>query len=280
MWKGMKSAVVLLVTAGTVAALGASAASAALPEIGRCLKVEATREGSRKVYHGKYTNRKCTTESRKSNGKFEWTPGPGTEKGFESPGASEPVNLETAGGTVIACTNSKMFGEITGEKTETDEISLYGCQDVATKEPCQSLRPKEVPPTPEEGTILSQEVEAELGFISKSGKKPKVGWDYKAKSGSDIFIFECGKTGSVPTAVTIEGSFIGQVKPVNRMREEFQLTYSAPGGKQQPEMFEGGAKDTLTATLLKLPETLTEQIGYSGLEEQSVVEDYELRASA
>jgi hypothetical protein len=245
------------------------------------LKVEATKVGSRKVYHGKYTNRKCTKEDKNGSGKFEWTPGPGTEKGFESPGASEPATLETVGGTSIACTNSKMVGEITGEKTETDEISLYGCTDTATKEPCQSLRPKETPPTPEEGTILSQEVEAELGFINKAGKRPEVGWDYKAKSGADIFIFECGKTGTVPALVTIEGSFIGRVKPVNRMREEFDFLYSAPGGKQLPEMFEGGAKDTLTATFVKLPEEpKTEQIGYSAVEEQSVVEDYEIRASA
>ncbi len=285
MIKGMRTAAVLLAASGVLAAVATSAASAALPEIGRCMKLTATKEGFKKNYGGKYANRKCTRESATGNGKFEWAPGPGTEKEYESPGTLEPVNLETVHGTVIACTNSKMFGEITGAKTETAKIGLFGCKDAATNEPCQSLRPEETPPTAEEGTILSEAAEAELGFVHQGGKKPVVGWNHKPKSGSNLFTFFCGAisnglpSGNV-TLWTIEGSFIGLVKPVNRMVEEFKFAYAAPGGKQQPEMFEGGTKDTMTATYVKAPAApTTEQIGYSGIEEESVVEDYEIKAS-
>lgn len=311
--KGTKTVVLLVVSACALAAFGVSAASAALPEIGHCVKLEGTKSGSgKKTYTGKFTNRKCTRESKAANGKFEWMPGPGAEKEFESPGALEPVTLETAGGTAIACENSKMFGEYTGAQTETDHIGLYGCKDTATQKPCQSLRPEETSaPTPEEGTILSSEVEGKLGFINGKGSKPEVGWEYKAKTGA-MFTFECGvpveapklpeaPSGTLPevpggapaakpaaalptelpTLVTIEGAFIGSVKPVDRPVEEFFFKYNGAHGKQTPAMFEGGEAAALTANIVvpKLPpEEKTEAIGYTGIEEESVVEDYEIKA--
>jgi hypothetical protein len=299
---------------GGLAALDASAASAALPEIGRCVKLEGAKEGHTTKYGGKYTNKKCTLESSTSTGKFEWMPGAGAEKGFESPGTLEPVTLKTAAGTAIECKNSKQVGEYTSATTEKDEISLYECTLSTTKETCQSLRPEETPPTPEPGTIISQPVEGTLGFIKKSGARPELGWDYKAKTGTALFIFECGGTAlppppttppagevpggptleppsgppsapnaTVPTAVTIEGSFISQIiRPVNKMAEEYKLRSAAAGGKQSPEMFEGGAADTLTVTFLE-PLTLKstkEAIGYSAPEEeQSFGEDLEFKAT-
>jgi len=268
----------MVVSCGLCLAIAASA-SGALPELGRCAKVEATKEGHKKLYHGKYTDKKCTKESSKSNGKYEWTPGPGAETGFESPGTLEPATLQTTGGREIACADSKQFGEFLGPRTANTEISLYECKETASGEPCQSLRPEENPPTPQEGTILSNAAEAELGLIS-GGSKPKVGWAYKAKSGSALFQFECGKTTGLGTKVTIEGSFIGVVKKVNRMLEEDEMRYSALGGKQSPAQFEGGSPDVLTATFLSPSlQSTTEQIGYSAEEEQSYSEPLEIKAS-
>jgi len=305
-----------------VAALGASSASAALPEIGRCVKLEGTKEGRKTNYSGKYSNKKCTRESASSTGKYEWMPGAGEEKGFESPGTLEPVTLKTAGGTAIECKNSKQFGEYTGANTEKDEISLYECTLSTTGETCQSLRPEETPPTSEPGTIISLPLEGTLGYIKKAGTRPQLGWEYKAKTGPFLFVFECGgpalpppptvppagevpevpapeapapevpapeepgapgaPSAALPTAVTIEGSFISQIlRPIDRMAEEYKLRSVAANGKQSPEMFEGGAKDTLTITLLD-PNTLkstTEAIGFSAPEEeQSFAEDLEFRA--
>lgn len=63
------------------------------------------------------------------------------------------------------------------------------------------------------------------------------------------------------TAVTVEGSAIGEIRPPNSMRETIKLSYLAPGGKQGPESFEGQPKDTLTLSALIGAETLTEQAG-------------------
>jgi hypothetical protein len=255
-------------------------ASAALPELGRCAKVEAVKEGRKKLYHGKYADRACTKESATATGKYEWSPGPGAETQFESPGTLEPVTLQTTGGRKIECPNSKQVGEYLGAKTEKTEISLYECKEAESGEPCQSVRPEENPPAPQEGTVISLPVEAELGLIS-GGSKPQVGWDYKPKSGQDLFAFECGKTTGLGTKVTISGSFIGVVsKIVNHMVEEDKIRYTAVGGKQSPEHFEGGSTDVLTAQFLSPSlQSSSEQIGYSAGEEQSLSEKLEVKAT-
>ena len=106
----------MVVLCGLCLAVAANA-GAALPELGRCAKVEGTKEGRKTVFHGKYTDKKCTKESSKTAGKYEWSPGPGAETQFESPGTLEPATLQTTAGTKIACTNSKQFGEFLGAKT-------------------------------------------------------------------------------------------------------------------------------------------------------------------
>jgi len=263
-------------------ALDASGAAAELPEIGRCVKLEGTKEGHKAKFSGKYSNKKCTTLSSTSTGKFEWMPGAGEEKSFESPGTLEPVTLETAGGKAVECKNSKQFGEYLGPNTEKDEISLYECTLNTTGETCQSLRPEETPPTAEPGTIISQALEGKLGYIKKAPFKPQIGWEYKAKTGPFLFIFECGSTPLVTMDVSIEGAFISPIiRPVDRMVEEYKLHSVATKGTQTPEMFEGGSKATLTATFLELSaaKATTEAIGFSAPEEeQSFAEDMEFKA--
>ena len=102
-----------LAALSAVAAFAATGAYAELPEIGRCVKLEGLKEGHKTKYSGKYSDRKCTKTSSSSTGKFEWMPGAGTEKTFESPGTLEPVTLKTAAGTAIECKNSKQNGEYT-----------------------------------------------------------------------------------------------------------------------------------------------------------------------
>ena len=181
----IRTSMLVIVATCALGALAASSASAALPEIGRCVKVEGVKEGHTTKFDGKYSDHKCTKASASSKGKFEWEPGAGTEKTFESPGTLEPVTLQTAAGTAVECKNSKQDGEYTGATTEKDEISLYECTLSTTHETCQSLRLEETPPTAEAGTILSLPIEGTLGMIKQGGKRPQIGWSYKAKTGTD-----------------------------------------------------------------------------------------------
>jgi hypothetical protein len=134
-------------------------------------------------------------------------------------------------------------------------IGLVGCLDQQTGKKCQTNPAKEAE--------LETVVEGELGFI-KGGEKPKVGLSLKQ---STPLVFTCGSgpPNEIPPEVstlTLEGSAIGAIRPPNTMRSIFKLLYTAPGGKQVPEKFEEGVKETLTLTRLTPTfETITEQAG-------------------
>ncbi len=273
----MRRATVL--TALALAVLGATAVPAsAAPEIGRCKLTEGTKEGKRTTYHARYKNKACTKESAGGNtGRYEWTAGPGESAEVETIGSSAPVTLETTSGRVIACTNHLSLGKITGANTETWKLSLRNCEDQALHKPCQGLI--EETTLEETGRIDSLELSGELGYISKAGK-PTIGWDLKPKTGPNLFVFECGTTPGLGTKVTVEGSYIEQLKPANKMAEEYKGFVKAKEGKQSPESFEGGAKDTLSATLVTGLESETQQIGLNmpKFEEIELAEELEIRA--
>jgi hypothetical protein len=271
---------VALAVVTAISAVAAASASAELPEIGRCVLTEGTPEGKKTVYHAKYKNKRCTKESAGGNtGKYEFLSGPGPEgKEVETIAFMAAVTLETVKGHKIACTNHISFGELTGPKTETWKMSLRNCEDVNIKKPCQSFLPEKQ--VNETGRIDSQEMEATLGYISKAGPKPTVGWNYKAKTGSDVFYFECGETAGLGEKVKIEGSFIGAVKPVNKPVEEMKGYYKAPGGKQFPESFEGGGPSTMSALFINGLEMTTEQIGLEMPKAEEIIFAEELEVKA
>jgi hypothetical protein len=218
-------AVSLIVSAG---------ASAALPELGRCVKVE------RKT--GEYGYPNCLKLAA-GKGSYDWLPGPGALKKFEGT-ATLSTTLETASKVKIACSNGTFNGEFTGTKTETVTVDLINCEDVATKAKCQSN------PANEGEIETPQALEGELGFIV-GGEKPLVGLDLKPKSPTTTLVsYMCGKFPEVSLTGVVEGSVIAPIRKIDRMSEAFTLSYKSTMGKQIPQQFEGGAKDTLTSQLL------------------------------
>jgi hypothetical protein len=219
----------------------------ALPTLGRCVKVGSG---------GAFTRANCIVESPGSQGAFEWVPGPGAKPKFSAP--IKQVILETTGGSAVSCGASALAGEWSGPKAASVSLTFKGCEKVSTKKPCQSS------PTTAGEVSTSQPLEGELGFI-KGGAKPKVGLDLKAKSPSPTVIaFTCGgPPGELGAGElwTVEGSAIGEVKPLNGMRVIEQLLFKAKGGKQVPERFEAGLKDTLIATRTEGTNQKVEQAG-------------------
>ena len=72
-----------------------------------------------------------------------------------------------------------------------------------------------------------------------------VGVDLRpASSAGDVAGFACGEA-----PVVVRGSLICTVKTRNKMVATNSSTYTAKGGRQHPESFEGGATDTLLASL-------------------------------
>ncbi|HWX97552.1 MAG TPA: hypothetical protein VNZ01_11975 [Solirubrobacteraceae bacterium] len=207
-----------------------------LPDLGRCLKVEPNAEGKKLVYHGGYTNSSCTLESESKEGKYEWSPGPGPSAKFK--GASAGVKLETVGKKAVTCTASTSEGEYTGPKTQKVSMVLTGCfqgpktQNVA----CQSSAAAA-------GEIRTASLVGGMEFIKEGEgtETPSVGVDLKPASGSTVATFECGGK-----AVSVGGSVIVPVTALDHMVTSFKLKALQAGGKQSPEEFEVGPKDTLT----------------------------------
>ena len=234
--KGMRVIGLSFLIALAALSVVASAANAALPEAGRCVKVTA---GT-----GTYSNASCTivatTEKTK---KYSWTPASAGEK-LTFSGAGTETFLTTVGHSTIKCINANFAGEYTGPKTASVTISFQGCTNEAEQQ-CQSVG------APAKSLIETLPLEAELGFIKNQTVEGKtiisVGLDLKPTAPfSDLIMYEC--TGSSEVA-HVEGSVIGKAAPLNRMGTTFNLTYRAmKTGQQIPENFEGGPKDTLTTT--------------------------------
>jgi hypothetical protein len=239
----------ILIVAGCLAAccatfgVVAGSAAAELPELGRC--VEATGKT------GQYIGPKCIGKSATHKGRYEFVPGPGEKKKFTF--STEQIVLQGTGAPKlnIMCEFAEGEGEYTGAKTLTvSKLVVSDCKtpkktesEPALKTWCQNV-------SNFRGEVTAQELTGEIGYIVAT---KSVGLDLKAKTGSTIALFECGGASESPvergtgtgTLMEIEGSVIGAIKKINVMTEENILTFKVSSGKQVPEMFEGGAKDTL-----------------------------------
>jgi hypothetical protein len=242
-----------LLVAGAAAAPSALAAEyelAGLPEFGRCVPAATP-------HTGEYAGKNCLSRASGGKGKYNWEPGPGPKPKFE--GAISLTKLETVGKKfTVQCSFGVATGEYKTPKTASVSLELVGCIRSDTGQKCQT--------NPGEEAEIEGKFEGELGFI-KGGSRPKVGLSLKTPS---PVVFSCGLPPEVPTVVTVEGAAIGTVKGIDAMREVLKLSYVAPGGKQSPEKFEGGPKETLTLKALTGLETTTEQVGLTivGIEEK------------
>jgi hypothetical protein len=242
--KRINTAGVALVAVLGLLAIASASASAALPELGRCVPVTTAKTGE-------YKNARCT-QAADGTGNYNFMPGAGEKKKFAGTGTGTPV-LETPK-LKISCAASTFDGEYTGAKTASVTVDLIGCINPATLKKCQSNPAKE-------GEIETPApLEGEIGFIN-TGTKIGVGLDLKRSPA--LMTFTCGEVAELPeVSGTVEGSVIGRIAPVNVMRSEYKLIYKTAGGKQVPESFEGGAKDTLSEKLVSGLTTTTEEAAF------------------
>jgi phosphodiesterase/alkaline phosphatase D-like protein len=197
--------------------------AAGAPELGRCVTLaKAT---------GKYKASACTTKSTGENtGKFEWLPWPAAKNGFTV--ALGAVTLETVKKSSVKCTGGSFGGEYDGPRHAEIAITLTGCTVAGAPLSVQcGTEPVEVHFAP---------LQAQLGIIKKTLSAPTVGWDLTPAAGPDVATITCGAN-----EFSITGSAIGQVTVVDKMSSTFTFKYKATVGKQSPEKFEGGLKDTL-----------------------------------
>ncbi len=200
------------------------------PELGRCLKTATA--------HSRYKTSACTTLSAGANsGKYEWQPWPLANPHFTL--TLEKVPLEAGPGkdtkatVLLECASGSAQGEYTGPQTATMSLVLSGCglRFFGTAV-CSSAGAAA-------GEVRVPDLPAQLGFI-EDGSKPSVGWALNSPTSGPLATFTCEK---VP--VTLQGSVIGAVQPVDKMSQTAKVAYKGSEGAQSPESFEGGALDTL-----------------------------------
>jgi hypothetical protein len=230
----------MVVAALALCGLASASASAALPELGRCVPASTAKTGE-------YKGARCLTPAA-GTGNYNFLPGPGEKKKFVGTGSEAKLEMP---GLKVSCAASTSEGEYTGAKTASVTLDLIGCSTVAaTSQLCQSNPVKA-------GEIETLPLEGEFGFI-QSGQKPVVGLDVKRSP--SLVTFTCGSPPeTTTTTVVVEGSVIGKFAPNDAMVMDSKLSYKTSGGKQVVEHFEGGPTDTLSAKLISGLTTTTEE---------------------
>lgn len=201
------------------------------PEFGRCVKVAGT---------GHFMSATCQTESPSETGPDEWVPGVASAGFTTAIKPASTVRLEAASREKVTCTGASSGGEITGGKTVGGVIlTLSGCESLGA--PCTSAGMGE-------GELQSTSLEGTLGIISvtkKAGRESfHLGVSLHASAGAPLLEYTCAISG----AAVIDGAVIAPVSS-GKMTKAPALKFAASAGRQKPESFEGGTRETLTNQL-------------------------------
>jgi hypothetical protein len=229
--------------------------SPSLPEVGRCLKLARAT--------GRYQTSNCTTLSAgEDTGKYYWQPWPASEDRFYASGGA--TTFETVGKAVMKCSESRYTGEYSSSQAVTASATFVGCEVAGVfGGKCQSenAQPGEVATSPLEGRLA----------MIKGGATPSVGWELQPTSGPVLASFACGES-----RVSMTGSVIASVTAIDKMTATLSLRYTASKGKQAPEAFEGGAKNTLSF----VSKSAEEQVGLTATSTLTNEESIEIKAIA
>jgi hypothetical protein len=145
----------------------------------------------------------------------------------EGPLASKGLTLLTTGGQKMKCTASEGSGAGVEEPKHVDLfLNFTGC--TLAKAPCKSG----VAPPGDVGFTLR----GTLGYINEAMKQ--VGADFEGSAPPEIAEFECGGV-----SVTVSGSVIGRVTPINKLTTTVKVKLIQHGGVQMPKSLEGGLPD-------------------------------------
>jgi hypothetical protein len=216
-----------LIAALAMTAITAASASAAAPEYGKCTKVA---KGT-----GKMSAATCTLE--KAGGSYEWQPLAGTVTFTTAIKEATLATLETVKKEKVVCKGETSTGSFLNAKEVETTPTFTGCE--AFKLKCST-------PGQPEGTIAVAALQGELG-VEKKGEtavKNKIASNLYAQGnkGGQIVEFSCG--GFV---IKVKAEVLFPVS-ANKMLATATVKFTASKGKQKPEKFEGGPKETLESS--------------------------------
>jgi hypothetical protein len=143
----------------------------------------------------------------------------------------EPT-LEPEGAGIVKCASESAAGEITSSVGGPLTAVFTGC--VSETKTCTS----EGEPA---GTIKTEELESELGFINRA--KGEVGTDFKPASGEYLVKFDC--PGKPDIFFAIKQSVIGRLEAPGGVTTTATFKFKGSLARQEVEAFEGAPKDTM-----------------------------------
>jgi len=151
-----------------------------------------------------------------------------------------------AGGTErIRCAKDTDTGEITGPTTVANVKVIYeGCRGVKGAAECPVKSVGVVPP---EEIVTKALVGGLASVVFTEAPGSEVGLDLKPTTGA-VFAELIGNPTTCILQIAVEGSVIGEVKPVNIMDTNGEVSFGVKGrakNKQAIQKFVGETKDTL-----------------------------------
>jgi hypothetical protein len=249
-----------LVVAFAFGAVAATSAMATAPEYGRCLK-KAKAEGKG------YTANKCTVAAEGTKAKYEWVPGAGKTK-FETKGGIGI--LSSVNGQHVECQTESSTGEFfEGNNKEAGNMTIKFNECESLSEPCTS-------PGAKSGELITNDVEALVGWENKAKKKTDIELHpAKSVTSGEFIEFEC-----IGLVVKVKGAVLVPVKN-DGMETSETLKFVAKAGKQKPEKWEESSGKVILEASFKdgpfeqsgqtITSTLKELAGEQALELNAVV---------
>lgn len=224
----IKIAGLCLVAVFAISVMASATASAALPEIGRCVK-KAKAEGTG------YSDSKCTKEGTGTKAKYEWKAGPEAGKEhFTSTGGAGL--LETIHGKKVKCsTQGASEGVLNSATEETTKVTFAGCESATF--PCTTSPKKS-------GELETEKLTGTFGYENKLKKKTAL--KLTPSSGEFFIVFKClGLTVEVGAKGIKKGGGAtagnGILVPIknDKMAAVEKLKYNEAKGVQKPTVWEG-----------------------------------------
>jgi hypothetical protein len=229
----------LVLSAACMAGIAtAGGAAAAVPELGRCVKLV-------KPYDGGFTNANCTRTSASHTGKYDWLPGAAK---VALTGAGGRMVIETVDRIGVGCGTASSTGEYAGPQQIRNLVlhfrncflSAYQCRTAG-------LRAGEVDTNVLEGR-----------FVWEDEAEKKVALDlFPAEGRETLMELDCSDALAI-----VEGSVLVPVK-ANKMSETLALKFKETHGLQKPPFYEEGGEELQDVLLTNIAGKGFKQSGMS-----------------
>jgi hypothetical protein len=241
-----------LIAMFSLAAVAASGASAAEPELFECAK--AAKVG-KTTPTGEFSDKNCSVPL--AGGKYKLAPGIGKAKAFKGTGKVATLHTPAVGGEVT-CKTNKSVGKFANNTTAEKVIATFSTCTSAGKK-CTSAGAKA-------GSIVTNPLGGKLGYVSKSPLV--VGQELIGEGGKDSADFTC--EGLV---IETKGGVIGEVTGnINKFSKTTENIFAVEGANlQKIKKFEGGPETVLETSingspLLKSGQQATVKVAGENLE--------------